>query len=94
MQFGFALLEGVEVGINKRVGKFEGLLGAEELGSQMLKSSFEVHDMARKEVRTRFLCFYEMNYHAFLLMDQARAKFFFPARDIQFNFIISELCIK
>ncbi|KAL3505710.1 hypothetical protein ACH5RR_031092 [Cinchona calisaya] len=50
VQFGFGLLEGVDDGSNRRLGKSNGLLGLEEIGSQMLKSSFEVHDMARKEI--------------------------------------------
>ncbi|CAI9118850.1 OLC1v1020477C2 [Oldenlandia corymbosa var. corymbosa] len=50
VQFGFALLEGIEDGSKKGLSKADGLLGTEELGMEMLKSSFEVHDMARKEI--------------------------------------------
>ncbi|XP_027115991.1 uncharacterized protein [Coffea arabica] len=50
VQFGFGLLEGVEEVSKRRLDNSDDLLGVEELGSQMLKSSFEVHDMARKEI--------------------------------------------
>lgn len=50
MQLGFGLLEGVEDGNQKENAKSDGLMGTEELGAQVLKCLFEVHDMARNEV--------------------------------------------
>ncbi|KAK2990118.1 hypothetical protein RJ640_014787 [Escallonia rubra] len=50
VQFGFVLLESVEEGRNKELDKSGGLMGSQELGTQILKSLFEVHDMARNEI--------------------------------------------
>ncbi|XP_057484822.1 uncharacterized protein LOC130771247 [Actinidia eriantha] len=50
VQFGFILLESVEGGSSKELGKSHDLMGIEELGSQMLKTLFEVHEMARNEI--------------------------------------------
>ncbi|KAA8548947.1 hypothetical protein F0562_000631 [Nyssa sinensis] len=50
VQFGFVLLESVEEGNCKELFKSDGLMGAEELGIQMLKTLFEVHEMARNEI--------------------------------------------
>ncbi|EYU43968.1 hypothetical protein MIMGU_mgv1a020892mg [Erythranthe guttata] len=50
VQFGFGLLEGVEEGTQKEVSKSDGLMGTEELGAQVLKCLFEVHDMSRNEI--------------------------------------------
>ncbi|KAK1591639.1 hypothetical protein Q3G72_010864 [Acer saccharum] len=54
VQFGFLLLESVEEGNLKEQCDSNGLLGIEELGIQILKTLFEVHDMARNEVATTF----------------------------------------
>lgn len=51
VQFGFMLLESVEEHCNSN-----DLLGIEELGLQILKTLFEVHDMARNEVGTAVNC--------------------------------------
>ena len=51
LHFGFILLESVGEVNFKELCNSHGLLGIEELGIQMLKSLFEVHDMARNEVR-------------------------------------------
>ena len=51
LQFGFILLESVGEVNCKELCNSNSLLGAEELGIQMLKTLFEVHDMARNEVR-------------------------------------------
>ncbi|TYH53164.1 hypothetical protein ES332_D09G079500v1 [Gossypium tomentosum] len=50
LQFGFILLESVGEVNCKELGNSNGLLGIEELGIQMLKTLFEVHDMARNEI--------------------------------------------
>lgn len=50
VQLGFLLLEGVEERSHKEFDKLDGILGPEELGTQVLRSLFEVHDMARNEV--------------------------------------------
>lgn len=50
LKFAFVLLESVEEGHNKELWNSNGLLGIETLGIQMLKTLFEVHDMARNEV--------------------------------------------
>ncbi|KAL0376430.1 UNVERIFIED_CONTAM: Fanconi anemia group I protein [Sesamum calycinum] len=50
VQLGFGLLEGVEEGIQKEISKSDGLMGMEELGMQVLKCLFEVHDMSRNEI--------------------------------------------
>lgn len=50
VQLGFLLLEGVEEGSYKEFDKLDGILGPEELGTEVLRSLFEVHDMARNEV--------------------------------------------
>ncbi|KAL5785187.1 hypothetical protein ACOSQ2_007579 [Xanthoceras sorbifolium] len=50
VQFGFILLESVEEGKFKEHCDSNGLLGIEELGIQILKTLFEVHDMARNEI--------------------------------------------
>lgn len=52
VQFGFVLLESVEERSSKELWNPNGLLGIEDLGIQMLKILFEVHDMARNEVGT------------------------------------------
>jgi Fanconi anemia group I protein len=52
VQFGFVLLESVEERSSKELWNSNGLLGIEDLGIQMLKILFEVHDMARNEVGT------------------------------------------
>ncbi|KAL6519815.1 hypothetical protein OROMI_032709 [Orobanche minor] len=49
VQVGFGLL-GLEEGTSKEIRKSDGLMGSEELGAQVLKCLFEVHDMSRKEV--------------------------------------------
>uniref|UniRef100_A0A2N9H7A5 Fanconi anemia group I protein n=1 Tax=Fagus sylvatica TaxID=28930 RepID=A0A2N9H7A5_FAGSY len=50
VQFGFVLLESVEERSIKELWNSNGLLGIEDLGIQMLKILFEVHDMARNEI--------------------------------------------
>ncbi|KAM4126898.1 hypothetical protein ACJW30_02G049000 [Castanea mollissima] len=50
VQFGFVLLESVEERSSKELWNSSGLLGIEDLGIQMLKVLFEVHDMARNEI--------------------------------------------
>lgn len=50
VQFGFLLLESVEEGNYKEYLDSNGLLGFEELGIQILKTLFDVHDMTRNEV--------------------------------------------
>ncbi|XWS14102.1 hypothetical protein CRYUN_Cryun36dG0094200 [Craigia yunnanensis] len=50
LQFGFILLESVGEVNFKELCNSHGLLGIEELGIQMLKTLFEVHDMARNEI--------------------------------------------
>ncbi|KAF5944697.1 hypothetical protein HYC85_018774 [Camellia sinensis] len=50
VQFGFVLLESVEEGSSKELGKSDQVMGIEELGIQMLQTLFEVHDMARNEI--------------------------------------------
>ncbi|KAL2229745.1 UNVERIFIED_CONTAM: Fanconi anemia group I protein [Sesamum indicum] len=50
VQLGFGLLEGVEEGIQKEISKSDSLMGTEELGMQVLKCLFEVHDMSRNEI--------------------------------------------
>ncbi|XP_060197754.1 uncharacterized protein LOC132626781 isoform X1 [Lycium barbarum] len=49
MQLGFVLLEGVEEG-SKSFEKSDDVMGPDKLGTQVLKSLFEVHDMARNEI--------------------------------------------
>ncbi|GMI64607.1 hypothetical protein like AT5G49110 [Hibiscus trionum] len=49
LQFGFILLESAEEVNCKALGNSNGLLSIEELGIQILKTLFEVHDMARNE---------------------------------------------
>ncbi|KAK9059162.1 hypothetical protein SSX86_021781 [Deinandra increscens subsp. villosa] len=49
VQLGFVLLESVEEMSHQELGN-TGLMGSQELGIQMLKSLFEVHDMARNEI--------------------------------------------
>ncbi|KAL7144432.1 hypothetical protein ABFS83_07G012200 [Erythranthe nasuta] len=50
VQLGFGFLEGVEEGTQKEISKSDGLMGTEELGAQVLKCLFEVHDMSRNEI--------------------------------------------
>ncbi|XVF38742.1 hypothetical protein REPUB_Repub20aG0127800 [Reevesia pubescens] len=50
VQFGFILLESVGEVNCKELCNSNGLLGIEELSIQMLKTLFEVHDMARNEI--------------------------------------------
>lgn len=50
VQFAFVLLELVEGANYKELCNSNGLLGIEDLGIQMLKILFAVHDMARNEV--------------------------------------------
>lgn len=52
VQLGFVLLEGIEEG-SKFFDKSDDVMGPDELGTQVLKSLFEVHDMARNEVSMR-----------------------------------------
>lgn len=52
VQLGFVLLEGIEEGSNF-FDKSDDVMGPDELGTQVLKSLFEVHDMARSEVSMR-----------------------------------------
>uniref|UniRef100_M1ASV5 Fanconi anemia group I protein n=1 Tax=Solanum tuberosum TaxID=4113 RepID=M1ASV5_SOLTU len=49
VQLGFVLLEGIEEG-SKFFDKSDDVMGPDELGAQVLKSLFEVHDMARSEI--------------------------------------------
>ncbi|CAA0817513.1 Unknown protein [Striga hermonthica] len=49
VQLGFSLL-GVEAGAQKESVKSDGLMGPEELGAQVLKCLFEVHNMSRNEI--------------------------------------------
>ncbi|KAL4273754.1 hypothetical protein GQ457_13G015030 [Hibiscus cannabinus] len=49
LQFGFILLESVGEANCKVLGNSNGLLSIEDLGIQILKTLFEVHDMARNE---------------------------------------------
>ncbi|EEF45561.1 conserved hypothetical protein [Ricinus communis] len=50
VQFSFVLLESLEGGNHRDLCNFNGLLGVEALSVQMLKTLFEVHDMARNEI--------------------------------------------
>ncbi|KAK9288581.1 hypothetical protein L1049_017040 [Liquidambar formosana] len=50
VQLAFVLLESVEEGNHKEVYNSDVIMGIEELGVQMLKTLFEVHDMARNEI--------------------------------------------
>ena len=50
VQFAFLLLEYVEEANCKGLCHSNGLLGMEDLASEMLKTLFEVQDMARNEV--------------------------------------------
>ncbi|XP_050217194.1 uncharacterized protein LOC126668035 [Mercurialis annua] len=50
VQFSFVLLESSEARNNGDICNFSGLMGAEALSIQMLKTLFEVHDMARNEI--------------------------------------------
>ncbi|KAF3456246.1 hypothetical protein FNV43_RR00896 [Rhamnella rubrinervis] len=50
VQFAFVLLELVEGANSKELCNSDGLLGIEDLGIQMLKTLFAVHDMARNEI--------------------------------------------
>ncbi|XP_042050560.1 Fanconi anemia group I protein [Salvia splendens] len=50
VQLGFGLLHAVEEGAQKEISKSDGLLGTDELGTQVLKCLFEVHDMSRNEI--------------------------------------------
>ncbi|OMO50743.1 Fanconi anemia group I-like protein [Corchorus olitorius] len=50
VQFGFILLESIGEVNFAELCSSKGLLGNEELGIQMLKTLFEVHDMARNEI--------------------------------------------
>ncbi|XP_015899875.3 uncharacterized protein LOC107433136 [Ziziphus jujuba] len=50
VQFAFVLLELVEGANCKELCNSNGLLGIEDLGIQMLKTLFEVHEMARNEI--------------------------------------------
>ncbi|KAI8012435.1 hypothetical protein LOK49_LG06G03291 [Camellia lanceoleosa] len=50
VQFGFVLLESLEEGSSKELGKSDRVMGIEEFGIQMLQTLFEVHDMARNEI--------------------------------------------
>ncbi|GAV64147.1 hypothetical protein CFOL_v3_07665 [Cephalotus follicularis] len=50
VHLGFLLLEAVEEGHCREFWKSTGLLGMEELGIQIMKTLFEVHDMARNEI--------------------------------------------
>lgn len=52
VQFGFVVLESAQDGSSKDPTK-DGLMGIEELGSQMLKTLFDLHDMARNEIIER-----------------------------------------
>ncbi|XP_009764707.1 uncharacterized protein [Nicotiana sylvestris] len=49
VQLGFVLLEGIEEG-TKNYEKSDDMIGPDKLGTQVLKSLFEVHDMARNEI--------------------------------------------
>ncbi|XP_058083253.1 uncharacterized protein LOC131231163 isoform X2 [Magnolia sinica] len=50
IQFGFGLLESVEGSNGEDFSDSDGLMGTGELGIQILKTLFEVHDMARNEI--------------------------------------------
>ncbi|XP_038709644.1 Fanconi anemia group I protein [Tripterygium wilfordii] len=50
VQFGFILLESVEEGNCGETLHSNGLLGIEEIGIQIVKNLFEVHDMVRNEI--------------------------------------------
>ncbi|KAF6165440.1 hypothetical protein GIB67_017922 [Kingdonia uniflora] len=50
VQLGFLLLESAEEDNIKEGGYSDGLMGIEELGIEILKILFDVHDMARNEV--------------------------------------------
>lgn len=51
VQLGFLLLESVDSDPNGEDNPNNGTMGIQELGIQMLKLLFEVHEMARTEVR-------------------------------------------
>jgi fanconi anemia group I protein len=51
VQLGFILLESVDSDSNGEDYPNNGTMGIQELGIQMLKSLFEIHVMARTEVR-------------------------------------------
>lgn len=50
VQFGFVLLESVEGTNSEELSDSDGLMGARQLGIEILKTLFEVHEMARNEV--------------------------------------------
>lgn len=52
VQFSFQLLESLEDGNVRELWDSNAILGIEELSIQMLKTLFEVHEMARNEVIT------------------------------------------
>lgn len=57
VKFAFVLLKSAEEGSSKEMWNSKGLLGIEDLSIQMLKTLFEVHDMARNEVGTTSIMF-------------------------------------
>ena len=50
VQVGFLLLEVSDADRGEEHGPGEGVMNTEELGVNMLKSLFEIHEMARTEV--------------------------------------------
>ncbi|KAJ4764510.1 Fanconi anemia group I protein [Rhynchospora pubera] len=50
VQLGFLLLESGDSGLNGEDNPNNGIMGIQELGIQMLKSLFEIHEIARTEV--------------------------------------------
>lgn len=95
VQLAFGLLEEVEEGSNKEHGKSDCLLGIEGLGCHMLTSLFEVHDMARKEVRSshkifRFTFFIFRFFFLFLFLQTPLQS----GTSIKFNTIISMSCMR
>ncbi|KAG9443921.1 hypothetical protein H6P81_015261 [Aristolochia fimbriata] len=53
VQFGFALLESLEGRNSEDCSNSNGLMGSKDLGVQILKTTFEDHHMARKEIIER-----------------------------------------
>lgn len=95
VQLAFGLLEEVEEGSNKELGKSDCLLGIEGLGCHMLTSLFEVHDMARKEVRSShkiflFTFFFFRFFFLFLFLQTPLQS----GTSIKFNTIISMSCMR
>jgi hypothetical protein len=56
VQVGFLLLEVLDGDRTGEAGLGEGVMNTEEIGINMLKSLFEIHEMARTKVCSKALC--------------------------------------